>query len=71
MPQQTVTLIAPNISCDHCLASIEKAVTALPGVRFLAGDAAARQVTLEFDPASAALGSIEQAMAEAGYPVER
>lgn len=65
-----VTLEAPDISCNHCLASIEKAVTALPGVRFLAGDAAARRVTLEFDPASAPLASIERAMAEAGYPVE-
>jgi len=65
-----VTLTALNISCDHCLATIEKTVAGLPGVRFLAGDAAAQQVTLEFDPASAALSSIEQAMAEAGYPVE-
>ena len=33
-----ITLEAPDISCDHCIASIEKAMTKLPGVRFVGGD---------------------------------
>ncbi len=66
-----VTLEAPDISCDHRIASIQKAVTRLPGVRFLSGDAPAQQVTLEFDRSSVALDAIQQAMAEEGYPVKR
>ena len=41
---EQVTLRAPDISCDHCIASIQKAVTKLNGVRFVKGDAAAKQV---------------------------
>jgi len=66
-----VTLVAPDISCDHCIASIRKAVTKLPGVQFLAGDPGRKQVSLEYDPAMAELAAIEQAMADAGYPVQK
>ena len=65
-----VTLEAPDISCDHCIASIRKAVTKLPGVQFLAGDPSSKQVTLEYDPAAVQLPAIERAMAEEGYPVK-
>ena len=63
------TLEAPDISCDHCIMSIEKAVTKLPGVRFISGDPAGKRVTLEYDPAAADLAAIEHAMEEVGYPV--
>ena len=66
-----VTLEAPDISCDHCIASIQKAVTKLPGVRFLEGDPAAKQVTLEYDPASVQVDAIERAMEAEGYPIKR
>jgi len=65
------TLKAPDISCDHCIASIEKAVTRLPGVRFLGGDPDGKQVTVEYDPALVDVGAIEAAMEEEGYPVAR
>lgn len=66
-----VTLEAPDISCEHCIASIQKAVTRLPGVRFLEGDPAAKQVTLEYDAGSVQLDAIERAMEAEGYPVKR
>ncbi len=65
------TLKAGDISCDHCIASIEKAVTKLPGVRFIGGDPDAKQVTVEFDPALVDVGAIEAAMEEEGYPVTK
>jgi len=65
------TLEAPDISCDHCIMTIEKAVSKLPGVQFVSGDPAARQVVLEYDPAQTELPAIEQAMEEEGYPVAR
>jgi copper chaperone len=65
------TLKAEDISCDHCIASIEKAVTKLPGVRLLGGDPAGKQVTVEYDPNLVELRAIEAAMEEEGYPVAR
>ena len=66
---EQVTLTAPDISCDHCIASIHKAVARLNGVRFVKGDAAAKQVTIEYDPSQVELATIEKAMEEEGYPV--
>jgi copper chaperone len=68
---EKATLEAPDISCGHCVQSIEKAVTKLPGVRFLSGDPEAKQVIVEFDPSAVDLQAIEQAMEEEGYPVKK
>jgi len=65
------TLRAEDISCDHCIASIEKAVMKLPGVRFIGGDPAGKHVTVEYDPAVVDVGAIESAMEEEGYPVTK
>jgi copper chaperone len=64
-----VTLTAPDISCDHCIASIRGAVSNLAGVEFLAGDPARKQVSLRFDETRVKLEDIEQAMEDEGYPV--
>ncbi len=68
---QKAVLEAPDISCEHCIMTIEKAVTRLPGVQFVSGDPESKQVTVEYDPAQANLSEIEQAMEEEGYPVHR
>jgi copper chaperone len=65
-----ITLEAPDISCDHCIQSIEKAISKLDGVRFLSGDPSGKVVTLEYDPAVVELGTIEAALEEEGYPVK-
>ncbi len=64
-------LEAPDISCGHCINTIEKRVSKLPGVRFLSGDAESKKVVLEYDPASVSVETIEQAMEEEGYPVKK
>lgn len=68
MPE--VTIEAPDISCDHCIGSIEKAVTTLAGVRFIAGDPSKKAVTLDYDPAQSTLDDIAAAMEEEGYPIK-
>jgi copper chaperone len=68
---ERATLEAPDISCEHCIMTIEKAVTRLPGVQFVSGDPETKLVTLEYDPAQAELSAIQQAMEEEGYPVAR
>jgi copper chaperone len=66
-----VTLEASDISCEHCIMSIEKAVTKLSGVRFVSGDPNGKQVVVEFDPEIADLDAIQAAMEEEGYPVKK
>ena len=68
---ERTTLEAPDISCDHCIKSIEKAVTKLPGVRFVSGDPERKQVVVEYDSSAVDLGAIERAMEEEGYPVKK
>jgi copper chaperone CopZ len=71
MATQEVTLESPEISCDHCINAIRKAVTSLPGVEFLDGDPQGKRVTLRYDPERVSLDEIERAMAEEGYSVAR
>jgi copper chaperone len=68
---EQITLEAPDISCDHCIMSIEKALSKLDGVRFLSGDPAGKLVVLEYDPTVLELSMIEVAMEEEGYPVSK
>jgi copper chaperone len=66
---EKAVLRAPDISCDHCIRSIRGAVEALPGVRLIEADIEGKAVTVEYDPAQAALPAIEDAMKDEGYPV--
>lgn len=63
-----VTLSSPEITCDHCIATIETAVSATDGADFVAGDAATRRFTVEVNSGSV-LDRLAVALAEAGYPL--
>ena len=67
----TITLVAPDISCDHCIASIKKVVGALEGVRSVEGDPDTKRVVVEYEPARTPLAAIEAAMEDEGYPVQK
>ena len=69
MADSLVTLSAPDISCEHCIKAINRAVSALPSVQFLDGDPATKEVKLSFDPAITSLDEILGAMDDEGYPV--
>ncbi len=64
-----VTLHSSKISCNHCVMTIKKAVSALEGVRSVEGDAETKQMTVKF-AAPATQAQVEQAMIDAGYPVD-
>lgn len=66
MPQ--FTLYAPDITCDHCIATIERTVQAQDGARFLTGDIEGRRFAIEVDR-GATLDAVATALAEAGYPL--
>ena len=66
-----VTLIAPDISCAHCVATIKREIGALPGITAVEADIASKRVDFSYDPTRVSLAEIESAMVEAGYPVQQ
>lgn len=65
----TMKLLVPDISCDHCKTSIESATQALDGVDFSEVDISSKTVTLSFEPADVGLEAIVNAIEEQGYEV--
>lgn len=66
MPQ--VTLFAPDISCDHCTATINKTVDAVDGARYVAGDPDSRSFVVEVERGEV-LDRLADALAGEGYPL--
>jgi len=62
-----ITFKIPNISCHHCLRTIEREAGLVAGVRFVQGSPEAKTATFEVAD-DAALTALQQALAEAGYP---
>ena len=66
---QQVTLLAPDISCAHCVATVQETLQEI-GVDQIAADADSKQVSITFDPGRVSLEEIEAALDDAGYPVQ-
>lgn len=66
----TVTYTVPNISCMHCVHTIQNEIGDLQGVQSVKADAASKQVTIQFN-APASTDEIEKTMAEINYPVQK
>lgn len=63
-----VTYSVPNISCMHCVHTIQSELTELEGVSTVAANAAAKQVEVTFEqPASEE--SIKALLKQINYPV--
>jgi len=64
----TVTYSIPNISCGHCVHTIQNEVAELEGVQSVVASQEARQATINFTaPASEA--EIKNLLASINYPV--
>ncbi len=64
----TVKYSVPNISCSHCVRTIQNEVADLAGVQSVKADEASKQVEIVFDtPASE--DKINALLAEIRYPV--
>jgi copper chaperone len=68
---EQVSLTAPDISCGHCVATVQEAVGSLQGVERVAADAQTKRVEVVFDSTQTSVAEIEAALDEAGYPVAR
>lgn len=68
---ESITLQAPEISCEHCQRAIEGAVGRLAGVGRVQVDIPTKTVHLTYDPGIIALTAIEEVLEEEGYPVAK
>ncbi len=67
----TKTFRVPNISCGHCVMTIERELGDLEGVASAKADEQSRMVTLEWDENSLGWGEIEALLGEIQYPPEQ
>ena len=64
----TVTYSIPNISCGHCVHTIQMEVSELEGVQSVEASQENTQAIITFGP-PATEGSIKALLAEINYPV--
>jgi copper chaperone len=57
----------PNISCGHCVATIEREVKEVAGVESVSADLETRQVSVAYED-EAVLARVEALLKEIGYP---
>ena len=63
-----MTLYAPDITCEHCIATIGRTVAEIEGARFLGGDPESKTFAVEV-AGGAVLDRVAEALAEEGYPL--
>jgi len=64
----TVTYSVPNISCGHCVHTIQAELADLAGIQKVKADEATKKVEIDFI-APATEDKIKAALAEINYPV--
>ena len=57
----------PNISCGHCVATIERELAEVSGVKKVRASLDTKQVTVDYED-GAALSRVEETLEEIGYP---
>ena len=67
----TKTFRVPNISCGHCVMTIERELGDLGGMASAQADEQSRMVTLEWDEKSLGWEEIEALLREIQYPPEQ
>ena len=65
MERQTFSV--PNISCGHCVMTIENELRELEGVKVVEGDSQNKSVTVEWDSPTT-LQNIKETLEEINYP---
>ena len=68
---ESTSLVAPDISCEHCQHAIEGAVGELEGVNSVKVDIPSKTVDINYDPEKVTLTKIEEALDDVGYTVAK
>jgi copper chaperone len=64
---ETKKLSVPNISCGHCVMTIQKELNELEGVKKVEGDPTTKEITVEWEN-PATLEEIKSTLEEINYP---
>jgi copper chaperone len=68
---QEIVLAVPEISCEHCVKTINGALGALPGVETVSTDIPSKSVYLRYNSAQVSLQQIEETLDDAGYTISQ
>jgi copper chaperone len=68
---ESTTLVAPDISCEHCQHAIEGAVGKMEGVSSVNVDIPTKSVHINYDPQKVTLDKIEAVLDEEGYTIAK
>jgi copper ion binding protein len=68
---ESTSLVAPDISCEHCQHAIEGAVGELEGVNSVKVDIPSKTVDINYDPVKVTLTKIEEVLDDVGYTVAK
>lgn len=58
----------PNITCGHCVNTIQREVGELPGVTAVVADQASKRVSLTYDDAATDWAAVIALLDEIGFP---
>ena len=70
MAIQTVKISIGGMTCSNCARTVERKLSASPGVTSARVDLAGGTATVEFDSDRANLPALEQAIRQLGYTVQ-
>lgn len=68
---ESIDLVAPDISCEHCQRAIEGAVGELDGVSLVKVDIPTKTVHVAYDPQHVTVAKIEEVLDETGYTIAK
>ena len=68
MAERSVTV--PNISCGHCVKTIERELKDLEGVQSVNADQTTRRVSVAWDDQATSWSEVEALLKEINYPPE-
>ncbi len=71
MAMVETTLSVPDVSCEHCVKTINGALGAVAGVEQVSTDIPSKTVHLKYDASQLSMDKIEEILDDAGYTVAK
>ncbi len=71
MAMVETTLSVPDVSCEHCVKTINGALGVVSGVEQVSTDIPTKTVHLKYDAGQVSMEKIEEILDDAGYTVAK
>jgi copper chaperone len=68
---QDIVLSVPDVSCEHCVKTVNGALGTLPGVEAVSTDIPTKSVHLRYDLDQLSMEQIETTLDDAGYTIAK